>query len=151
MDRKTEELIEKYFDNELTKAEEIFMFTEISADDEAREYFRKFNIYKTALADGETPFPDSLDSRILESLPVERPSAVIRHTGMSNPVRLILYAASVVLFVLSLYLYGEIAGYRQEMRVLTEQIRDQKETIDLLYNSYPTITIKPSTDKITEQ
>ncbi|NUM70644.1 MAG: hypothetical protein HUU43_07335 [Ignavibacteriaceae bacterium] len=150
MDRKTEELIEKYFDNELTKAEEIFMFTAISADDEAREYFRKFNIYKTALAEDTAAFPDSLDSRILESLPLQQPAALSRQTA-NNPVRIVLYAASVVLLVLSLYLYGEISGYRQEMRVLTGQIKDQKATIDMLYNSYPTITIKPSSDKITEQ
>ncbi|MCK6604412.1 MAG: hypothetical protein L6Q59_05895 [Ignavibacteriaceae bacterium] len=150
MDRKTEELIEKYFDNELTKAEEIFMFTAISADDEAREYFRKFNIYKTALAEDTAAFPDSLDSRILESLPLQQPAAFNRQTA-NNPLRIVLYAASVVLLVLSLYLYGEISGYRQEMRVLTGQIKDQKETIDMLYNSYPTITIKPSSDKITEQ
>lgn len=151
MDRKTEELIEKYFDNELTKSEEIFMFTAISSDDEAREYFKRFNIYKTALADDIADFPDSLDSRILESIPIERDIAVKTKPAKTGLVKVFLYAASIVLLVLSLYLYGEIAGYRREMRGLTEQIKNQKETIDMLYNSYPTITIKPSSNKVTEQ
>ncbi|MCB9248205.1 MAG: hypothetical protein H6613_06520 [Ignavibacteriales bacterium] len=35
------EIINQYFDNELTKSEEVILFTQLSQDENAREYFKK--------------------------------------------------------------------------------------------------------------
>ena len=60
-------LIDSYFDNELSKSEEVFLFSQLSKNIEAREYFKQLNILKTEMQNTIESFPIELEERILNS------------------------------------------------------------------------------------
>ena len=43
------ELINRYFDNQLEKSEEVFMFTQLSQEEGAREYFKQMNVLSESI------------------------------------------------------------------------------------------------------
>ncbi len=58
-------LINEYFDDEMKKEEEVFLFTTLSQDEEAREYFKKMNLLKTSLDEVKEDFPLELRGKNL--------------------------------------------------------------------------------------
>ena len=62
------EMIDMYFDGELKKQEETFLFSELSGNIEAREYFKNSGILKTIVHSEKETFPEELEERILRSI-----------------------------------------------------------------------------------
>ena len=61
-------MIDLYFDGELEKGKEPVMFTLLSQDGEAREYFKRSNALKAGIANTMEEFPSKLDEKILRSV-----------------------------------------------------------------------------------
>ena len=76
-DDKLIEMINLYFDGELEKSREPQLFSQLSANDEAREYFKKLNSLEAAISDSSEELPDDLDERILKSVASMKSSALI--------------------------------------------------------------------------
>jgi negative regulator of sigma E activity len=70
----TEELknmIQLYFDGELEKNKEPLLFTSLSQDAEARDYFKSMNLLRNTVKGTEEEFPQELEERIFYSLKKE--------------------------------------------------------------------------------
>ena len=60
-DEKILEMINKYFDGELEKGEEMLLFTRLSSSDEGRKYFKQLNRIRSAVDDSIEEFPEELE------------------------------------------------------------------------------------------
>ena len=67
-DEKILETINKYFDGELEKGEEMLLFTQLSLSDEGRKYFKQLNRIRAAVDDSIDEFPEKLEEDILRSI-----------------------------------------------------------------------------------
>ena len=106
-DKRLIEMINLYLDGELKKDQELFLFTRLAADDEAREYFSQLNNIKTALAGSPVEFPEDLDERILGTISSENSSGRF-HFSNNKLLLAVSLAASVVLLLFSTYLFLRI-------------------------------------------
>lgn len=135
------EKIDLYFDDELNKNEEPFLFSELSTNPEARNYFRQMQMLKLAVKNSEEDFPPELDRRILSGIsaqPVKNYFDISRFTAYAAS------AAAVILIVLSVFMISEFREYRYKLAELDTKVKEQNMTIEMLYNSFPTVTVKPT-------
>lgn len=139
----TEELInmiDLYFDNELEKGKEPTLFTALAVNEEAREYFKNVNTFKTNIPFTLEEFPPDLEKNILYT---------VANTKMKNnfslPKSRIFYFASyamtVILMVLSLILFLQTNIYKNNIETVNEKINQQSEVILLLMNSLPAVEV----------
>src|SRR5690606_26754246 len=86
-------------------------------------------------------FPAVLDERILKSLRKTENQSFF--SKLSNPVPAIAFAVSVIMLIISLFLFMEVNSYKTRMEIISEQVNAQKQTIDLiLYNSLPPAEVR---------
>ncbi len=136
MNTKMEEIINKYFDDESSKEEETFMFTQLSLDEDAREYFKSLNLLKNTVEETKEDFPNELDEKLLLSLPnMEENKHTIRK--YFNLPTSIAYVISVILFIILLSFRSELSGYKEQLNLQTQQVNYQSKMIKLLFNSLP--------------
>jgi hypothetical protein len=139
------ELIDIYFDGELKKDKEIYLFSELSANSEARKYFKRCNALKNMIQSGKEEFPNILDEKILRKVGDIGENSFL--SFMSRNVHAIVsYAVTVVLIVVSLYLYSQSGNYKERLHETTFQIKTQNKLINMLYNSLPTAEVKTTVD-----
>ena len=142
-DNRLIEMINLYLDGELKKDQELFLFTRLAADNEAREYFNQLNSIKTAIAGSPEEFPEDLDERILRTISSENLSGRSLFSG--NKLLLVVsLAASIVLLLFSGYLFLRIDSYHEKVNDLSQQVKLQSQTIEMLYNSLPGIQVESS-------
>lgn len=136
MNTKMEGIINKYFDGESSKEEEAFMFTQLSLDEDAREYFKSLNLLKNTVEETKEDFPNELDEKLLLSLPNMEEN---KHTFRKyfSPSVSIAYVISVILFIILLSFRSELSGYKEQLNLQTQQVNYQSKMINLLYNSLP--------------
>ncbi len=133
-------LIDGYFDDELSKEEEIFLFTHLSQNDNAREYFKRNNILKSAVDTSVEDFPENLEEKILGNLTKESkiyPDKLKKFI----PAGLFAFVAVVLLF-LSIFLYSQTVDYKEKLDATIWQVNKQQQMIRLLFNSLPTTEVK---------
>lgn len=144
-DKKLLEVINAYFDGELEKWQEPLLFTQLSLNNEAREYFKQLNKIKTAVDKSFEEFPEELDERILRSV---GSSAAIKPGLFSNfkIFSAIPYAAAFVLLFLSGYLFFKVSSFQERVDNLSQHMIVQSRTIQLLYNTLPGIEVRATLD-----
>ena len=135
------ELINLYFDGELKKEKEILLFTNLSQNEEARIYFKEMNLLKTAAGTLTEEYPDYLDTRILSKLE-DKTQVVEKPVDKFHFITA--YSVAAILLILSLFLFSEVNSYRQSVEAMHRQVVDQKQTIEMLFNSLPGVIVKSS-------
>ena len=138
-------MINEFFDGELSKDSEAYLFTQLSSDEESRTYFKNLNFIKSALNNSLEDFPDPLDEQILTSLSGrdEREFKLFRYDRKFN---LLVYAVTIVLFCLSLFFFYSTNSYRSRLDNAIQRIDDQQRILLLLTNSLPTAEVSPKYD-----
>jgi hypothetical protein len=142
-DEKILEMINKYFDGEIEKGEELLLFTQLSSSDEGRRYFKQLNKIRAAVDDSIKEFPEELDENILraiEKVPGRKTGFFATHTIVTS----ISYAFALILIIISGYLLSEVKGYQDKVEKLSGRMIKQSQTIEMLYNSLPEIQVKAS-------
>lgn len=132
-------MIDKYFDGELSKNMETRIFTELSNDEEGREYFKQMNKIKSAIQESAEEFPLDLDQKILMKI---RSSNEKKPFLQRSLIPVVSYSFAVVLLIVSLFLYFEVRDYRTELRDTSRQMIEQQKTINLLINSLPSVEVE---------
>ena len=133
-------IIDGYFDGELTKEEEIFLFTHLSRDEKARDYFKRNHALKTALQSSVEDFPENLEVKILNSVSGTK--------GISeNYIKKYLPAGvfallALILSLVSFFLYSQTTTYKEKLDETIWQVNQQQKMIQLLFNSLPTTEVK---------
>jgi hypothetical protein len=135
-------LINEYFDSELEKSQEVVLFSILSQNEEARDYFKKLNIIRTSLNESREEFPLELEERIFHS--IENKNQKKRSFfNLHNFFTVGSYAVAVILLIVSIFLFNKINDYKKEMDNAVNIISAKSETIELLIrNTLPTTEVK---------
>lgn len=144
-DNKIYELINLYFDSELDKGKEAFLFTELSQSVEGREYFKQLSRIETSIDESLEDFPEELDERILRSVSRTSDKKFSFFTGQ-RLFASVSYAVAVVLIILSGYLFMKVSTYQEKVDTLSQQMNFQTKTIQLLFNSLPKVEVRATSD-----
>jgi len=136
---KIKDLINKYFDNELDKSEEVFMFTQLSQLESAREYFKQMNVLSENLQNTFEEFPIGLEERILNKTFTE---AGKNKKFQFNFQSLFGYAFSVVLLIISLFVYTQSIEYKKDIEMNVQQINQQSKMLEMMFNALPQTEIR---------
>jgi len=144
-DKQLFEMINLYFDGELDKSKEVILFSLLSGDQNARDYFKQLSVIRDAVNDSMEDFPSELEERILRSIG----SKTLKRSGFYSNIRIfsaISYAAAMILLFLSGYLFFKVSGYQERVDNLSQQMIIQSRTIEMLYNSLPGIEVRATFD-----
>ena len=140
------EMINIYFDGELEKSREVTLFYLLASDQSAREYFKQLSIIRNAVDNSVEDLPSELEERILRSVG----SKTSAKSGFFSHIKIfsaISYAAALILLFLSSYLFFKVSNYQERVDNLSQQMIIQSKTIDLLFNSLPSVEIRATTNK----
>ncbi len=144
-ENKISEMINLYFDGELAKSEEANLFSLLASDQSARDYFKQLSLIRNAVKNDAEDFPAELEERILRSVG----SKVAAKTGIFSNIKIfsaISYAAALILLFLSGYLFFKVSNYQERVDILSEQMKMQTKTIQMLYNSLPGVEVRATYD-----
>jgi hypothetical protein len=136
-------MADEFLDGELEKNKEPILFTHLSLDEEAREYFKSLNSIKSVVNSTIEEFPDSLDSRILHSITSTNRKNFF-FTVKNNVPAFLSYTLAVLFFVVSLIFYFETVNYRSILEQKNMQVIQQTQMIELLMNSLPMTEVTAS-------
>lgn len=137
------ETINAWFDGELNKSEEANLFAILSVNEDARESFRQQSDLKNNFSLITEEFPDKLDERILGSIH-ETTTKKRKIFDQSNYLALFGYALSLVMIIISVFLVSELRTNRVGLNDLSVKVKEQEQTIKLMFNAYPTIVVRPT-------
>lgn len=144
-DSKLFEMINLYFDGELEKSKEVNLFSLLASDQSARDYFKQLSLIRNVVDSSGEDFPAELEERILRS--VGSKSSV--KAGLFSNIKIfsaITYAAALILFFLSGYLFLKVTSYQERVDNLSRQMIIQSQTIQMLYNSLPGVEVRATFD-----
>lgn len=135
-------LINKYFDNELEKNKESMLFFQISESEELRNYFKGLNFIQNTIYESKEKYPQNLEERIFEKL--GNPTGPDKSSYMFSGriISSISYVLGIFLLFLSLFLYFESAGQKNEIEIVNREIQRQTRIINLLYNALPAAQVE---------
>jgi hypothetical protein len=133
-DEEVKIIIQLYFDGELEKSSEPVLFTILAENSSGREYFKELNLIHTAAQQNIEEFPAELEERIFRTIESKEKSQQSFFRG-----NIFLSAASlsiaVLLLILSSFLFFELRDYRSRIEMVSEQVRMQNQTIELILNN----------------
>ena len=136
---KIKELINRYFDNELDKSEEVFLFTQLSQEEEAREYFKHMNMLSENMKNTFEDFPFELEEEILNAAVNGRKN---QKWFAFNIQSVIGYAFSVVVLVISLFVYTQSIEYKADIEMNIQQINQQNKMLEMMFHALPPTVVK---------
>ena len=134
-------IINQYFDNELTKSEEVILFTQLSQNEEARNYFKEMNLLRTVTEESIEEYPSGLDAKILSQLKAEK-SVIKPKPNYTKIFSVISYGLAIVLLALSIFFYTESIQYKNKLELTSYQVKQQNEMIQVLFNSLPQAEVR---------
>lgn len=133
-------MIDLYFDGELEKGKEPLMFSLLSQDAEAREYFKKMNLLKNIFSTSMEQFPSTLDEKILRSVGGlnEKQTAFFMNKKVFSAIT---YSVTVILLILTMFFYSKSEEYKVQFFDLTREIKKQNDKLELLMNALPQVDV----------
>lgn len=134
-------LINRYYDNDLSREEEIELFATLTKDEEGRSYFRKQNLLKLAAIHDIKPFPSELENKILKPKTEKVVQREFKINYTKKFSQLLPYAAAIVLLILALLYSRKSDTYEKQIFNLTREVEDQKVKMEFLYNSLPRVEV----------
>ena len=136
---KIKELINRYFDNELDKSEEVFLFTQLSQEEEAREYFKQMNVLSENMKNTFEEFPFELEEDILNATV----SGIGKKNILSFNIQSVIgYTFSVVLLIVSLFIYTQSIEYKADIEMNIQQINQQNKMLEMMFHALPPTEVK---------
>lgn len=136
---KIKELINRYFDNELDKSEEVFLFTQLSQEEDAREYFKQMNVLSENVKNTFDEFPLELEEDILNATV----SGIGKKNIFSFNIQSVIgYSFSVVLLIISLFIYTQSIEYKADIEMNIQQINHQSKMLEMMFHALPPTEVK---------
>ncbi len=136
-------IIQMYFDGELEKSREHFLFNLLAQNEKARNYFKQLSELKKSANSTIEEFPSGLEESILSALITEKKYSVFSFFR-ANLIPAFSFAVVIILLIL-VYLFSiELKEYKFRVDTITNVVKTQNETIELLINSsLPTVEVHP--------
>lgn len=140
MNKELMELINLYADGELESKDEVSLFVLLSQNEEARQYFKNLQILKTGIAESVEEMPGHLEEKIIKSAVNGKTKKNYLSQKKSFSSKLP-YAFAVILLILCTYIFLKFDNYQTKFETISNRLQIQNETIELLYNSMPTVEV----------
>ena len=140
MNKELLEMIGLYADDELESKEEAYLFALLTQDEEARKYFKNLQILKTGIAESAEEVPYHLEEKIIKSA-VNGKSGNFQLSSKRSFAVKFSYAIAVILLILCTYIFLKFDSYQAKFETISNQLKIQNETIELLYNSIPAVEV----------
>jgi len=137
---KFQEIINQYFDNELTKAEEVVLFTRLSQDEEARNYFKEMNLLKNTIEATEEEYPQKLDVKIFSRLKTKK-QIDVKNRSVNRIFNYLNYVFALILLIISLFFYNDSIQYKNKLELTYQQMYMQNQMIQVLFNTLPQVEV----------
>lgn len=138
---KIKNIINHYFDNELSKAEEIILFTELTQDEEARAYFKDMNTLRGITDFAIEEYPNSLDDKVFSRISsVEEVTPFFQKR--SNLFNAVSYAFAIILLIVSIFFYYESSKYKDTIELTYQHLNQQNKMINVLLNGLPPAEVR---------
>lgn len=136
-------MIDLYFDGELEKGKEPIMFTLLSQDTEAREYFKKLNALKSGMINTMEEFPSTLDEKILRTVGNmnKRQTPFIINKKVFSAI---IYSVTIILLILTIFFYSKSEDYKIQFVDLTREVKKQNDKLELIMNALPQVDVSGS-------
>ncbi|PIS45058.1 MAG: hypothetical protein COT22_07255 [Ignavibacteria bacterium CG08_land_8_20_14_0_20_37_9] len=148
----TDTMMHEYFDNELSKEEESFLFTHLAQCEDCKNNFKALNRVQYEFRKGESELPERLEQRIFNTIRNKERHAVTNSSKKRLPTYLI-YGYGVIITMLFLFmvyqfydLKNETLNYKENFEVTMVQIDLQQKQISALINEMPAVKVKTSVD-----
>jgi hypothetical protein len=90
-------------------------------------------------------FPEELDERILKYIARSHDKKFSFFSGQ-RIFSSISYAVALLLIILSGYLFMKVSAYEEKVDILSTQMIFQSKTIQMLFNSLPSVEVRASSD-----
>jgi len=141
-------MIDLYADGELEKTKEPLLFTMLSQNSEARDYFKGVNYLKNNFQQNGTEYPARLDERILHSV---ESAQTKQSTVFTNKNIFLFFSYSLVaaLLLISLNFYKQSEqfkkqseDYKAQFNNLTYEVKKQNADLQLILNAMPEIEVR---------
>jgi len=138
--KKTIEMINQYFDEELNKEDEAYLFSLISSDEEGREYFKSMTTIKESYRVSEKGYPQTLEEKILKGISIKQESkSTDRYFFIPKKV---VYAFTTIIVLFTFFIYSEYSINQEKIKMHAEQVKQKTEMINLLMNSLPQAEVR---------
>jgi len=124
-------MIDEYLDGELNKEKENYLFSVLSSDKDAREYFKQMNRLKIFVGAGAENYPDSLDRKIQKRINSSTSSFKSIFTG-KNILYYTAYAVILILLFAGYILFDKYDFQKEQLTAARQTISQQKELIELI-------------------
>jgi len=134
--------IHEFLESESKKENQKLLFSHLSECENCRNYFSAAAVINHTIVEDKNLFPASLDEEIFANLPKDKSFAFERFFSVKIPAYFA-YALIVVVILLSFALLNEVNKYKDELHQASVQLKEQKRTVELLYNSLPTVEVHP--------
>lgn len=115
------ETTNRYFDNDLSKEEEIYLFSLLSTDDKARDDFKAMNILRESTKKSKEDFTFELDSKVFNSSVINEERRKLFTFHLPTVIG---YAFSVILLIGLLLTYNQSSEYKKDNTMKSQQISD---------------------------
>lgn len=128
-----------YFNGSLSPQEEAQFFGLLSSNSEARTEFKQQHFFSSCFQAAAEPFPEELDERILQMVgkqPEARPTTTLYQT-----IAAAAGFAAITCIAIVYMLFTKIDTYNRQIDGAMLEIKNQKQTIELLMNSLPTLQV----------
>ncbi|MFA6598962.1 MAG: anti-sigma factor [Ignavibacteriaceae bacterium] len=135
-------LIHDFLENELDKENQKLLFAHLSECENCAKYLTTTVSINSVIAEDKNFFPASLDERIFEEIPEEKASIFTNFFAVKLPAYFA-YALVAIVLLLSFTLLSEVNKYKDELHQTSVQLKEQKRTVELLFNSLPTVEVHP--------
>lgn len=126
-------MIDEYLDGELGTEKENYLFSILSSDHEAREYFKQMNCLKTFVGKSSDAYPESLDRKIQKK--INNSSGFKSFFTGRNILYYTAYAIIVILLFTGYILFNKYDSQKEQLAYARQTINKQKEVIELITNS----------------
>jgi len=137
--------IHDFLDNELDKENQKLLFAHLSECENCGKYLTTTVSINSVIAEDKNFFPASLDEQIFNNLPKEKISIFENFLTVKLPAYFA-YALVAIILLLSFTLLSEVNKYKDELHQTSVQLKEQKRTVELLFNSLPTVEVHPVTN-----
>lgn len=134
-------IINQYFDNELSKAEEVLLFTQLSQDEEARIYFKEMNTLRGITDLTIEEYPEKLDEKVYSGISNVH-DVVPLFQGRSKVYTAFSYVFALILLAVSIFFYYEASNYKDTIELTYEHLNQQNRMINVLLNGLPQAEVR---------
>ncbi|MDP1993883.1 MAG: anti-sigma factor [Ignavibacteria bacterium] len=145
-------MMHEYFDNELSKEQESFLFTHLAQCEGCKANFKALNRVQNEFRKEESEFPDRLEERIFNTIRNKEHRVATTSPGKRLSTYSI-YGYGVLVTIISVFmtyqffdLKEETLNYKENLELTFEQITIKQKQINALINEMPAVKVRVSID-----